>query len=116
MSLTLLEYGLPLDICLIIERINYKEIFKLVFEELIEKIENNTNYEMHEFYFVQILPFIKTLLIIPPPTFNNNYVSKIFYYNVNYKTEHSSHYFLYKDHMNYFIYQKKIYNLYYNPI
>ena len=115
MSLTLQEYGLPLDICLIIEKNNYKENFKLVFKELIDKIENNTNYEMHEFYFVQILPFIKKLLI-NKPSLNDDIIFKIFYCNIEYNKDNSDHYFLYKDHMNHFIYQKNIYNIYYNPL
>ena len=32
-----------------------------------------------------------------------------------YNKDYSDHYFLYKDHMNHFIYQKNIYNIYYNP-
>ena len=37
MALILKEYGLPYDICLMIEKINYKENFKLIFKELKKK-------------------------------------------------------------------------------
>lgn len=100
------KYKIPLEICNIIEKKN----FKLVLEELVDKIEKDTNYKMHEFYFVQILPFIKKL-IIPKPTFNDNLIFKIFYCD-----KYNSLYFLYKDHMNHYIYQKNIYNIYYNPL
>ena len=109
MTLTLLEFGLPLDICLIIEKISYKENLKLVFEELIKYIDTNANYKMHEFYFIQILPFIKRL-IIPRPTFNDNFIFKIFWCGIKY----NNHCFLYKDHMNHYIYQKQKYDIYYS--
>ena len=114
MSLTLQEYGLPLDICLMIEKNNYKENFKLVFEELIKYIDTDGVYKLHEFYFIQILPFIKKLLI-PKPTFSDNFIYMMFQYDNTYNY-YECHYLLYKDHMNHFIYQKNIYNIYYNPI
>ena len=113
MALILQEFRLPKDICLMIEKINYKKDFKLVFEELIDKVEIEEKYKIHEFYFLQILPFIKKIIILRP-TFNDNLVLKIFYCHIY--NQYNSHYILYKDHMNDFIYQKKKYNIYYNPI
>jgi len=92
-----------------IEKINYKKKFKFVYDELIKYIDTNENYKMHEFYFIQILPFIKRL-IIPIPTFNDNLIFKIFWCDIKY----NNHCYLYKDHMNHFIYQKQIYNAFYD--
>ena len=117
MYFTLQEYGLPLDICLMIEKINYKQQFKLIFEELIEKINNDEIYKSHEWYFVQMLSFLRGINYHKPKfndklryyiffdeLDNNIYDNKINYY----------HYLLYIDHMNIQLYQKKIYNIYYN--
>ena len=114
MTLILKEYGLPLDICLMIEKINYKEHFKLIFEELIEKINNNENYKSHEWYFIQMLSFLDKLNH-NNPKFND----KTTYYIFNDDTNNIdlinyNHHLLYKDHMNIQLYQKGIYNIYYN--
>ena len=118
MSLILQEYGLPLDICLMIEKINYKKIFKLVLEELVDRINNDCIYNSHEWYFIQILSFIRRNNYITPKyndkiTYDmfNNYFDDI----NNVDLTNYYHYLLYKDHMNIQLYQKKIYNIYYNP-
>lgn len=116
MALTLQEYGIPLDICLMIEKINYKERFKLIFEELINKINNNEIYKSHEWYFIQILSFIqgnyyKTPKFNDKITYNmfNNYIDDI----NNVDLTNYYHYLLYSDTMNIQLYQNKVYETYY---
>ena len=126
------EYGLPLDICLMIEKINYKEQFKLIYDELIEKINNDEIYKSHEWYFIQMLSFLRGINY-HKPKFNDKLRYYIFFdefdndeldndeldndeldnniYNnkINY-----NHYLLYIDHINIQLYQKKIYDIYHN--
>ena len=119
MALTLQEYGLPLDICLMIEEINYKKNFKLVFEELVDRINNDSVYNSHEWYFIQILSFIREI-DYKIPKFNDKITQYIFNeniicVNVLEKDPNYYHHLLYKDHMNIQLYQKTKYNIYYNP-
>ena len=76
MTHVLQEYGLPLDVCLMIEKINYKEQFKLIFEELIDKINDDEVYKSHEWYFIQIISFIRGINYKIPEF--NSYNSWIF--------------------------------------
>ncbi|MBG30888.1 MAG: hypothetical protein CMI31_12940 [Opitutae bacterium] len=117
MSLILQEFGLPLDICLIIEKINSKENLKLVLDELVDKVnfKKASTYKMHEWYFIQIISFIRGINY-KIPEFNDNITHYIFneIKNDDNLTNYY-HHLLYKDHMNMLLYQKRIYNIYYNP-
>ena len=125
MYLTLQEYGLPLDVCLMIEKINYKEQFKLIFEELIDKINDDEVYKSHEWYFIQMLSFLRGINY-KTPKFNDRLTHYIFYEDLNNtniinKNNHANvdninyyHHLLYKDHMNIQLYQRKTYNIYHN--
>ena len=114
MALILKEYGLPYDICLMIEKINYKENFKLIFKELKKKINNDENYKSHEWYFIQMLSFLRGIND-KNPKFNDKITHYIFNENVNnIDLINYYHHLLYKDHMNIQLYQKGIYNIYYN--
>ena len=117
MSLVLQEFGLPLDICLMIEKINYKENYKLMLQDLIDNVNdiNETIYKMHEWYFIQIISFIRGINY-QKPKFNDNITHYIFneIKNDDNLTNYY-HHLLYKDHMNMLLYQKRIYNIYYNP-
>lgn len=112
------EYKLPFDICRYINNINDIKVIektnknKLALHmELIHYIDESETYNIHEYYFVQILTFLKKNKILRPKYNKENdiYTISLKERNINY-----FHYILFKDHINIFLYQNKIYNIYYN--
>ena len=114
------KYNLPPEICKYINDINDKELIeyikvnKRIFHtELMCYMEDSETYKIHEFYFIQLLTFLRNNEILHPK-FNEQFEI----YDINLKNElmNYNHYLLYKDHINIAVYQNKEYNIYYNPL
>tara|TARA_B100001769_G_scaffold171825_1_gene135461 strand:- start:514 stop:873 length:360 start_codon:yes stop_codon:yes gene_type:complete len=110
------QYKLPYDIC---DKINKICMFqkqieinrKILHMELISYFQTEILYSMHEFYFVNLLSNLHKLRPLIPK------------YDIEYDVYHISlieqkitfsHYLLYRDHVNIFLYQDKEYNIYYS--
>ena len=99
------DYPLPNDICLMIEEINNKRIFKLILTELETKFqyywrEKFRNYE-NKFFSGHLLDKFKSS-------------EKYFTYAKHGKTDKiSSYYVLYLDHFNIIKFQNKLYRDFY---
>lgn len=110
------QYNLPYDICDKINKICMleKQIEinrKILHMELISYFQTEILYSMHEFYFVNLLSNLHKLIPLIPK------------YDIEYDVYHISlieqkitfsHYLLYRDHVNIFLYQDKEYNIYYS--
>jgi|TARA_B110000259_G_scaffold3111_1_gene3649 hypothetical protein len=104
MSLTLQEYGIPLDICLMIEHIIYKKVFKLMLLEMKLKFKSywKKNFIKYENKFVS--GYLRNKF---------RYCSYFNRFSFSIKLKCSSYHLIYLDHFNLIKYQNKKYTDFY---
>ena len=105
---------------IIIDKVRYNKI--LCNLEIRLFYENDERYKTHEFYFIQLVPFLETFRYKKKCYTSNEIYKKnnkkykrheIYDISLEEKLITKGHYLLYKDHANIFIYQNHNYNVFY---
>ena len=87
---------------------------KILHMELISHFQTESKYNIHEYYFIQLLPFLQKLKPMIA-----KYNNELDIYDISLREEciNIYHYTLYKDHVNIYLYQDKQYiSYYYNDL
>jgi hypothetical protein len=105
---------------IIIDKVKYNKI--LCNLEIRLFYENDERYKTHEFYFIQLVPFLETFRYKKNNDTTKHIYNKqkikyrkheIYDISLEEKLITKGHYLLYKDHANIFIYQYYNYNVFY---